>query len=187
MRSRAGAIADEALDILGTACTAVFVFIFLFTFVLKNVTVNGESMENTLYDGDRIVALSFLYEPKPGDIVFISSESMKEVIAKRVIAEAGDVLEIDYSANSVYRNGEKLDEPYVRETMTDRPEFAPDFKDGKSGRYVYRVPFGKYFVLGDNRNHSTDSRIFGFVTRDEIICKAYFRYSSDKGGFGTVE
>ena len=112
---------------------------------------------------------------------------MQEVIITRVIGIPHDKVEIDYKENSIYVNGEKLSEPYLTEPMTERSVFASVFKDAKTGRYVYNVPFDKYLVLGDNREHSTDGRVFGFVTRDEILGKAVFRYYSEKGDFGFIE
>ncbi|MBR6101565.1 MAG: signal peptidase I [Ruminococcus sp.] len=179
---------DNALDMISTAMLAVFAFVCIFTFVLRNITVVGESMEQTLSDGDKLVALRFMYTPKRGDIVVVNSENMKEVIIKRIIGVSGDRIEIDYKENAVYVNGEKLSEPYVREPMTERDSFAPTFRDEKTGRYIYTVPFDKYFILGDNRNHSTDGRIFGFVTRDEILGRVVFRYSSPSGNpRGSIE
>ena len=178
--------ADDFLDMAGAVAIAVFAFICLFTFVLNDVVVYGESMEQTLYNGDRIVSLKFFYTPQRGDIAIINSKNMKEVIIKRIIGEPNDIVRIDYKENAVYVNDEKLDEPYVTGTMSDRSVFADVFFDDRTKSYVYKVPFGKYLVLGDNRNHSTDSRVFGFVTRDEIIGRAVFRYSSEKGSIGTL-
>lgn len=178
---------DDILDLTDTVVKAVFVFICLFTFVMNNVTVYGESMEQTLFNNDRLISLKFMYTPERSDIVIINSENMQEVIIKRIIGIPNDKVEIDYKENSVYVNGEKLSEPYLSETMTERSVFAEVFKDEKSGRYVYNVPFDKYLVLGDNREHSTDGRVFGFVTRDEILGKAVFRYYSEKGSFGFIE
>lgn len=178
---------DDILDILDTCAVAMFAFVCIFTFFFRNVTVVGESMEETLYNGDRVVARKFMYTPEQGDIVIVNSENMNEVIVKRIIGLPNDTVEIDYKEAAVYVNGQRLNEPYVREEMTEREVFAPSFKDNETGRYIYRVPFGKYFILGDNRNRSTDSRIFGFVTRDEILGRAFFRYSSDKGDKGFID
>ena len=185
--SRKSSLLDDLLDFADTAAVAVLVFVCLFTFVLSNVTVVGESMENTLYNGDRLVSRKFMYTPGRGDVVIISSENMHEVIIKRIIGEPNDTVEIDYEQNSVTVNGEKLEEPYVSETMQQRDVFAQVFREASGKKYVYKVPFGKYLVLGDNRNHSTDGRVFGFVTRDEIVGKAVFRYYSERGSIGGIE
>ena len=178
---------DEVLDLLDAAVIAVFAFICIFSLFFINVTVQGESMENTLFNGDRLIARKFMFDPVRGDVVIINSKNMNEVIVKRVIGEPNDRVEIDYLENAVYGNGERISEPYLHEAMIEKDSFAPSFKDAKSGRYIYRVPFGKYFVLGDNRNHSTDGRVFGFVTEDEIIGRAFLRYSSDKGDVGLLD
>ncbi len=185
--AKASSVTDELLDIAESVVIAVFAFICIFTFLLNNVTVVGESMEKTLFNGDGLISLKFMYTPERGDIVVINSENMHEVIIKRIIGTPNDKVEIDYKESAVYVNGEKLSEPYVSGTMTERSAFADVFFEAASGRYVYNVPFGKYLVLGDNRDHSTDGRIFGFVTRDEILGKAVFRYRSEKGTFGAVE
>ena len=184
-KKRESSILDELLDLADTAAIAVLVFICLFSFVLSNVNVYGESMENTLFGGDKLIVRKFMYTPERGDVVIINSENMQEVIVKRIIGEANDTVEIDYSSNSVTVNGEQLEESYVSETMQQRDVFSEAFRQGD--KYVYKVPFGKYLVLGDNRNHSTDGRVFGFVTRDEIVGKAVFRYYSLKGEIGGIE
>lgn len=186
-RGRISSAFDELLDLADAAAVAVLAFVCLFTFVLSDVAVVGESMENTLFSGDRLVCRRFMYTPERGDVVTISSESMQEVIIKRIIGCPNDTVEIDYNENTVKVNGERLSEPYVRETMQQRDMFSGAFREGE-GRYVYNVPFGKYLVLGDNRNYSTDSRRFGYVTRDEIVGKAVFRYysGSGKGSFGSI-
>ena len=186
-QSRRNRLLDDLLDIADAAAVAVLAFICLFTFVLSDVAVVGESMENTLYSGDRLVCRRFMYTPERGDVVTVCSDSMQEVIIKRIIGEPNDTVEIDYRENTVRVNGEKLDEPYVSERMQRRDSFAEVFRED-TDKYTYKVPFGKYLVLGDNRNHSTDGRVFGFVTRDEIVGKAVFRYYSrtGKGSFGTI-
>lgn len=186
MNEKRAAVLDELLDLLDSAAIAVFTFICVFSLFFINVTVEGESMENTLFDGDRLIARKFMFTPERGDIVIINSANMNEVIVKRVIGEPNDRVEIDYSENAVYVNGERLNEPYLHEAMTERTLFAPTFKDEQSGRYVYRVPFGKYFVMGDNRDRSTDGRVFGFVDTDEIIGRAFLRYSSKRAQVGLI-
>ena len=185
--ARKSRILDDLLDLADAAAVAVLAFVCLFTFVLSDVTVVGESMESTLFSGDRLVCRRFFYTPERGDVVTVCSDSMQEVIIKRIIGEPNDTVEIDYRENTVSVNGERLDEPYVRETMTNRGAFAEAFRE-EGDKYIYKVPFGKYLVLGDNRNHSTDGRVFGFITRDEIVGKAVFRYYSrtGKGSIGSI-
>ena len=186
-QSRRSRFADDLLDIADAAAVAVLAFVFLFTFILSDVTVVGESMEGTLHSGDRLVCRRFMYTPERGDVVTVCSDSMQEVIIKRIIGEPNDTVEIDYSENTVRVNGEKLDEPYVNEKMQQKDTFSQAFRES-GDKFVYKVPFGKYLVLGDNRNHSTDGRVFGFITRDEIVGKAVFRYysPSGKGSIGSI-
>lgn len=186
MENRKDSFLDSFLELAETVVIAVFAFVCLFTFFVGDYVVVGESMENTLFNGDRLISLKFMYTPKRGDIVIVNSDKMNEVIVKRIIGEPNDIVEIDYVSDEVFLNGEKLEESYLHEKMSERNGFSGIYKDKAQGRYVYKVPFGKYLILGDNRNHSTDSRVFGFITRDEIIGKAVFRYYSKQGSFGAL-
>lgn len=187
MKERADRLIDTALDIAEPVVLSVFAVICLFTFVLRTIDVTGESMEQTLFSGDKLIAREFMYTPERGDIVIAAPEAMHEVIVKRIIGVSGDVVEIDYGESAVYVNGERLSESYVSGKMHRREELAEGSFNKDTGRYVYKVPFGKYFLLGDNRDHSTDSRMFGFVDRDEIIGRAVLRIRSEKGSLGRIE
>ena len=187
MKQRFLNAADTFLEFAEPVILSVFAVICIFTFVVRSIDVNGESMEHTLYEGDKLIAREIMYTPERGDIAVIASTALDEVIIKRVVGIRGDTVEIDYSENAVYVNGEKITEDYLWEPMQNRPAFAQGFYDKNRGRYVYQVPDDKYFVMGDNRNHSTDSRIIGFIDRDEIIGKAMYRYSSGRGSTGRIE
>ncbi len=155
------------------ACVVTVLVILLFMFVGRMATVVGGSMQHTLEDGERIVMLNLFYTPKRGDVVVVNKESghyADELIIKRIIAKENDVVSIDYDTWTVTVNGEVLSEPYV-----NREAGAMDREDMVSDTFV--VPEGCYFVMGDNRNHSTDSRsdLVGFVKKSEIVGKAAFR------------
>lgn len=152
----------------------VILFALVFSFILNNyIIVSAEvptgSMENTVRIGDRIIAsrLSYLFhEPKRGDIIvfyFPDDESQKYL--KRIIGLPGDTVEI--KDGKVYINGSKT--PLKENYLKEKPE-------GDYGPYT--VPKDSYFLMGDNRNGSFDSRFWEhtFATRDEIIGKAEFRY-----------
>ena len=134
------------------------------------VVVSGDSMYNTLVDGDYLLIVSnVLYrEPKPGDIIVAAKDSFRngEPIVKRVIATAGQEVDIDFSTGTVYVNGDPIDEPYIYSSTTD--------SEGMSFPLV--VEEGCLFVMGDNRAVSMDSRdpAIGLIDCREVVGKAVF-------------
>lgn len=162
-------IGQEILSYIKILAVAVIVA-FLFTrFIIVNAQVPSGSMENTILTGDRLIGFRLAYlfhEPERGDIViFKYPDDESQNFVKRVIGIPGDVIQI--SNGHVYVNGEQLEENYLREPMNN---------DGEELTYV--VPADSYFMLGDNRNNSKDSRYWTntFVSKDKIIAKVSFRY-----------
>ena len=148
---------------------SVLVVVMLFTFVIRMIGVDGHSMVPTLQDGDRLLVLnSMLYDDyKYGDIVVLRKSSfLSEPIVKRVIATEGQTVDIDFSTGSVYVDGVLLKEDYIHELtfLEEGTEFP------------LTVPEGSVFVMGDNRNHSSDSRDsrLGTVDTRYVIGKAVF-------------
>lgn len=141
---------------------ALVVIILVFTFVGRIITVDGSSMLPTLHDKDVMVLRSIGYTPKQGDVVVLTKDFWlyeDKPIVKRVIAVGGQHIRIDYDAGLVYVDGEALDEPYILEPM--------QWKGGDLTITEMDVPEGSVFVLGDNRNDSSDSRHYELGAIDE--------------------
>lgn len=164
-------------DIAGTIFLAIILLFITMTFFARQVTVDGPSMKETLHDKDRLLVSCFDYVPKNGDIVIVThGENLDEPIVKRVIATAGQHLEINYANGEVSVDGKVLDEKYIVGTTIPVPNATviPEV-----------IPDGYVFVMGDNREHSLDSRsaTVGLVPVENIIGKAFIRiYPFDSFG-----
>lgn len=150
---------NEWLEWAKAIFLAVLLALFLHTFVFATSIVEGESMEPTLEDGERLIFNKFIYminEPKRGDIIIIQQPQKNYV--KRIIALPNETIEIRNSA--LYIDGERYDEVFLDEAIADKTgSFGP-----------VQVPEDNYFVMGDNRAISKDSRNgLGYIQRDEII------------------
>ncbi len=171
-------VADKQKSMKREIINTVLYFIFLFvavwaivTFVGQRTVVNGVSMYDTLNDGDNLWVDKFSYhfkDPQRFDIVVFPMYDGEEYFIKRIIGLPGETVRIDHQGN-IYINGEKLEESYGYETI--EPEMI--------GRAFDGVTLGddEYFVMGDNRNESEDSRfdIVGNVKRKDLMGKAVFR------------
>ena len=158
--TRAGTLISQCFLIAGLAYGA---FILVTHFVIQSVEVVGNSMSPTLEDSRRYVLNRWVYlvrEPQPADIVVLLDPSDNSYAVKRIVAREGDSVHL--KAGKIYVNGRPLNEPYLAPgTMTFA---APKMKEelvfcGKN----------QYFVLGDNRNNSSDSRIYGCIPRQNIL------------------
>ncbi len=148
---------------------SVLAVVLVFTFLIRLIGVDGHSMVPTLQDGDRLLVLSSLLDNdyEYGDIVVLREESfLEEPIVKRVIATEGQTVDIDFEAGTVYVDGQVLDEPYINE---------PTYME-EGTEFPLTVPEGCIFVMGDNRNHSSDSRDSRLGTVDTrcVLGKAVF-------------
>lgn len=159
----------EGMLMLQSTLTILAVLMVVLTFCFRIASVRGESMEPTLYHGDFLLLRSnLLYTPERGDVVVLAlTDYGEEPLIKRVIATAGDTVDIDFDAGVVYVNGTALEEPYIL-SPTHR-----DFGD-KGVTFPQQVQPGCVFVLGDNRNNSDDSRCqaIGQVSCEAILGKA---------------
>lgn len=144
------------------------VVIILFNLILRPVKIDGSSMIPTLYDQDRVMITHLFYEPEQGDIVVINQPNFHhKTLIKRVVATEGQTLDIDYEAGIVYVDGKPLDEPYIKEATRTSGLGAVELPAV--------VPENCVFVMGDNRNDSSDSRDIGFVQEKYIMGRAVFR------------
>ena len=139
----------DLYDWIQCIIAALIVCVLIFVFVARMVNVVGSSMYPTLEENDKIVICNLFYTPKQGDIVVLRKDSfMNDPIVKRVIALEGQTVNIDFENGIVYVDNVALQEPYINDLTHDRENFEGPFT----------VPDGCVFVMGDNRNQSTDSR-----------------------------
>ena len=168
---------------------SVLAVVIIFTFVIRLIGVDGSSMEPTLKHGDRLLVLnSMLYNDyRYGDIVVLRKDTfLQEPVVKRVIATENQTVDIDFDAGEVYVDGVLLEEDYINElTYTD-----------EGTEFPLTVPEGSVFVMGDNRNHSSDSRDdrLGTVDSRYVIGKVVLlmfpgtgeKYYAEKRDFGRI-
>lgn len=190
----------DIIEIAESTIITIFVIILVFTYILHPVNIVGHSMYPTLnknYEGtraekndtDKVFMSTLYFDINYGDILVIDKDvnyllddngeayvpeqyaPINECIIKRVIAVGGQT--VDIHDGQVFIDGEAIDEPYINESnsTSDLGAFT--------GQFPITVPEGYYFVMGDNRNHSTDSRAasVGLVKKDQIYGKAIIKYS----------
>jgi len=165
-REQGSSLVSSLVEVVIIVGTAFILALLIQQFVVKPFYIPSESMENTLLKGDRVLVNRFIYrftEPKPGDVVvFHPPSSPKEDYIKRVVAVAGDTVEV--RDGKLYVNGVAKDEPYLKEQFIEG-----DYPEEK-------VPPDSFWAMGDNRNQSGDSRVFGPVELNKILGKAFMIY-----------
>lgn len=170
----------ETYDWIQSLISALLICVLVFVFVLRIMDVHGTSMFPTLSNGDKVLVSGLFYEPARGDIVVFKKASYDDnkALVKRVIAVEGDVVNIDFERGIVYVNGEAVEEDYIDVLTTTKIDFIGP----------QTVPKNCLFVMGDNRNASTDSRDkrIGMVDKRLVIGKVLlvvYPFNS----FGSVE
>ncbi|CAM3495504.1 signal peptidase I [Marinicrinis lubricantis] len=144
---------------------AFIIAILIQNYAVAQTQVEQDSMQNTLFEGQRLIEDKITYyfqNPKQGDVVIISGSEYEHRLVKRVIGLPGDV--IDMKDGNVYVNDEQLEEPYAKGVTYPNGMTVP-----------YTVPKDHYFVLGDNRQISLDSRALGPIHEDDIEGRVIFR------------
>lgn len=167
--------ANDVFEIIESVVSALVIVIFLLSFIFRVVSVHGTSMVPTFENFDKVIISDLFFTPKTGDVVVLDSEidtstqtNIKTLI-KRIIATEGQTIDIDRQTGEVTVDGVLLQEDYIKEMIA--PEKVGDHN------YPLIIPEGKVFVMGDNRNGSSDSRFsyIGLIDERYIIGKVHCR------------
>jgi signal peptidase I len=189
---------STAREYFESICVAVILALFVRTFVVQAFKIPTGSMENNLLIGDHLLVNKFVFAPtltpveqmllpidpiRRGDIiVFKYPEDPERDFIKRVIGLPGETVEL--RNKKVHINGKPLDEPYVQYLFTPSDGEGPFDYDVRMTYGPVTVPPNHYFMMGDNRDNSQDSRYWGFLPREYIKGKAlfvYFSFSEEPG------
>lgn len=193
LKSALGSFLCDTLDLAESVIIAVFAVMLVFTYLVCTANVEGDSMVPTMDNGDRLLVSRLNRHYENGDILILNIESaylfdadgkptaapgLGKVIVKRLIAQSGQEVHIDFDEGIVYVDGVALDEPYTN-TLTKR--------DNRAFTYPLTIPDGYVFVLGDNRHISKDSRHpeIGLIPEEYIIGNVLLRISPF-AKFGTI-
>ena len=172
------ALADFFLDVVSTVLIAILIFLVVYLFLVKPNQVIGESMQPTFFSHQYILTDLLTYRfhsPDRGDVVVLQDPQDTSLdLIKRVVGLPGESIMFKngavYIKNPQHPNGYLLNEPYIMTGAQTQAESAT-----KNDSW-YQIPQNYYFVMGDNREHSSDSRDLGAVNKNLIIGRAWFRY-----------
>ena len=173
-------VKNEIFDWVQNITYILSAIVLIFIFLIRIVGVDGESMVPTLHDKDWLVISNLFYEPEQGDIVVLSKDSFLDgkMIVKRIIATENQTIDIDFEKGIVYIDGEEIYEPYIADKTHRQFDMT----------FPATVPENCVFVMGDNRNHSSDSRdaSLGMVHESNILGRLVLRLLP-VSDFGTVK
>lgn len=172
-------IVKIGFDIADILVATFAIVAFICTFIIMKFDVSGDSMQNTLQNKDKLLVWHFMYEPQRGDIVTIKDPGyLNKNIIKRVIAKPGDRFRIDLAEGKVWVNDELLNEVYIK----DPGKTFGFYDDGGNWDYPKVIPENMYFVMGDNRQGSSDSRWdgIGLIPKEKIMGSVLLRYGPIK-------
>ncbi|WP_195573113.1 signal peptidase I [Paenibacillus sp. 1001270B_150601_E10] len=167
---------NELLEWVKAIAVAVVLVVVVRWLLFAPFIVDGPSMEPNFWTGERLIVNKVLYnfrEPERGEVVVFHVPQENRDLIKRVIGVAGDTIE--YKGDDLFVNGEKIDEPYLKEALDEahaRGELYNDRDYPNEMQTETKVPEGHIFVLGDHRNNSTDSRALGFISLEDVIGRA---------------
>ena len=168
VHAKSSKAANSIYDFLQTFFYMTAIVVLAMVFVVRPVSVDGRSMNPTLWDKDIMLVTNYYSAPKTGDIVIIThGKKLMEPLVKRVIATEGQKLSINFKKSQVRVDGKVLNEPYTQGKTIVGNGVIPEV-----------VPKGKLFVMGDNREDSLDSRSkkVGLIPVENVIGKAICRF-----------
>ena len=164
-------LGSHFIDFIQTLVVFGAIFALLYLFVAQFHKVSGQSMFPTMHDGDYLITEKIslrLGEPKRGQIIVSKNpKDESQDFIKRILALPGDTIKVE--KNSVFVNGIKLEESYLP------PGVITEAKQFLTEGVTVKASANQYFILGDNRSHSSDSRDWGPITKEQIVGKAFFR------------
>ncbi len=187
-------LAAELYDYAEMFVFAAMAVLLVFTFGLRLCTVSGDSMVQTLYDGEQLLVSNLGYRPQQGDILIFHQtseiyERFNEPIVKRVIATEGQWIDINRASGTVTVYDENFENPQILDESAYRYLDSGEWEIGLAMSFPVQVPEGHLFVMGDNRNNSSDSstsEAIGFVDTRRVLGRVICRLTP-LPKFGPVE